>query len=277
MNLLFDLLYGKRSEVIGSNGQPQVHQRLFRGKQLDLRFLQRRLGLLQLLTGNSALFRQRPQAIDIHLLHAASGDRLQHVGLSPANFGRVHQRQNLAFANRVADFFLHAPNRSVHAAGQMRGVGFVVHDLTVGGHGFDQRLLIDDRNINAGLFDRLDRGKLNPPLIVFAMAVVFHARQKRQSSVGTIHIVAGHRRNRFQLRHLRVMQRALRDAVLGTSRNLPPLAQVLCCTRCRLLPARYVPCTSHLRRERHCSPPLGGFPLRSAENFGSVQSVRWPQ
>ena len=90
----------------------------------------------------------------------------------------------------------------------------IVDDFAIGLDRFDQRSLIDQGDVDTGLFHGLGRGKLNTPFPRPAMAVVLDARSGGQRRIGPFEILGGHGVRRGDLSDIGMLEGTIVDAML---------------------------------------------------------------
>ena len=149
------------------------------------------------------------------------------------------------------------------------GPRLIVHDLAVGGHRFDDRLPLDQGNVDAGLVSGRGRRELNSMAMQRAAGTIFRARHQFERTICPGNISRGNRRRLLHLGQVRVFEQAFGHAV-------------------QLAPANFFA----RRQQRHIAldavgfrdivllaPLLGGGPCPTGkrENLGSDQSVKCPQ
>ena len=102
------------------------------------------------------------------MLESFVHEGLHQVCLRPAYFSRIDQGENLARLHLVTDALLDAVNGARHARSETCDAGLVIGDLSAGNDRLQDRLPINKCDIDAGLLDCVERGKLNSSQVVLA-------------------------------------------------------------------------------------------------------------
>ncbi len=208
-----DQFLGEVLHRLGVHRQPEVDHCLLRPQEPDLGLAKSCLRLADALLGDrradgaEALAGLAPQP-DL-------GDRLQELRLGLADLGGIHQGQHVAAPHRVADLFGDRPDRAGDAGREPGHARLVVGDLPVRLDSLDNRSTPDREHLDTDLLDGLLGSELDAAVVQLALAVVLGPWQERERPLRPLQVGRGDLGDLLQLSHFRVLERTVRDAVLG--------------------------------------------------------------